>query len=102
MTREKLVRDYIPKVISEDGGNPSTRTVTGKEKTDVLCDKLIEEAYEASVDPTAEELGDLQEVIYALSDHLGIDRGELLGARLDKAAEKGVFERGIVLDMEDF
>lgn len=101
MTREKLVRDHIPEIIEEDGGDPTTRRVTGQERLEFLCDKVLEEAYEVSVDPTAEELADLQEVIYALADHCGIDRGELLGARFDKASEKGVFDRGVVLEMEE-
>lgn len=99
---DKLVRDDIPGVIRADGERPVTRTVDGEELDRYLLDKLVEEATEAreaaedaeeSVDA---ELADLSAVLDALMERRDRDRIERL--RREKAAERGAFADGVVLE----
>lgn len=99
---DKLVRDDIPDVIREGGERPVTRTIDGTELDRYLLDKLVEEATEAreaagdaeeSVDA---ELADLATVLDTLVERRDRDRIERL--RREKAAERGAFAAGIVLE----
>jgi predicted house-cleaning noncanonical NTP pyrophosphatase (MazG superfamily) len=100
VTREydKLVRDDIPAVIEADGETPVTHVVEGEEYERRLFAKLDEETAELREDPSADELADVLEVVDALRAHLGVDEDELRRIRAEKAAERGRFEEGVVLD----
>ncbi|MFW9975020.1 MAG: hypothetical protein ACFFDQ_07145, partial [Candidatus Thorarchaeota archaeon] len=63
---EKLVRDKIPELIRENGGNPKIR-IAGPDELDVLLrEKIVEEAKEFLFTGDTEELVDIQEAIDAL------------------------------------
>lgn len=100
MTEEfdKLVRDKIPDVIREDGKEPTVHCVDGEEYADRLVEKLAEEGaeYRDSRDP--EELADLLEVVHAIRKHHGLTNAELEQIRARKAANRGRFTDGVVLD----
>ena len=100
MTREydKLVRDDIPTVIEADGETPVTHVAEGDEYERRLFAKLDEETAELREDPSADELADVLEVVDALRAHLGVEEDELRRIRAEKAAERGRFEEGVVLD----
>lgn len=99
---DKLIRDRIPEVIAESGEDPVTRRVEGEEYDEYLADKLVEEATEfreARADDREDadgELADVLEVLGALLDRRDRERVDRL--RTDKAAERGGFAEGIVLE----
>jgi len=95
---DKLVRDEIPAVIAENGETPETHVATGAEYRRRLHEKLDEEVAEFHDDPGAGELADVREVLDALRDIHDIDEERVASARREKAAERGRFEDGIVLD----
>ena len=99
---DKLVRDRIPEVVERNGETPVTRRVEGAEYEAYLAEKLVEEAREFrdarttdGEDPDA-ELGDVLEVVDALLERRDSDRVERL--REGKAAERGRFAEGVVLE----
>jgi predicted house-cleaning noncanonical NTP pyrophosphatase (MazG superfamily) len=95
---DKLVRDDIPAVIEKDGETPVTHTVDGDEYEQRLFEKLDEETTELRKGPSADELADVLEVLDALRAQLGIDEAELERVREEKAAARGRFDEGVVLD----
>lgn len=115
---DKLVRDDIPAVVSDDGNQPVTRTVDGAEYDRYLAAKLVEEATEyadALGDdgaPSAEDAGDedpggedaLDELAdaYAVLDAIvaasATTMDDVRERAREKAAERGGFEDGIVLE----
>lgn len=100
MTREydKLVRDDIPAVVEADGETPVTHVAEGEEYERRLFEKLAEETAELREEKSAAELADVQEVLDAIRAHLGVDEDELARIREEKAAERGRFEDGVVLE----
>ena len=95
----KLVRDRIPQLIRDGGGEPIVHTVDRDEYRDRLRDKLREEVAEfLAADDTAvpEELADVLEVVHALAADLGVDRDRLEQLRAAKAAARGGFSERIV------
>lgn len=100
MTREydKLVRDDIPAVIEADGEQPVTHVVDGDAYERRLFEKLDEETTELREERNADELADVLEVLDALRTQLGVDKEELTRIREEKAAERGRFEEGVVLE----
>lgn len=64
----------------------------------LLCAKLHEEAAEVADDPTnPEEYGDLYEVLLRMAKLNGVSWKTIEKVRLEKAAEKGAFDNGMVL-----
>jgi predicted house-cleaning noncanonical NTP pyrophosphatase (MazG superfamily) len=60
LLEEKLVRDKIPDIIRENGGNPRVR-VAGPDELEVLLrEKIVEEAKEFLFSGDTEELIELQ------------------------------------------
>ena len=94
----KLVRDKIPEIIKTDGAKPVTRILNDKEYLDALIEKLKEEIAEFIEDFSAEELADIQEVIYALGDAIGKTHRELEIIRTSKADKNGIFRDRIYLE----
>ncbi len=97
MNYDKLVRDKIPEKIKEDGGTPIIRTASQKEYKRYLRNKLVEEANEYAKDRSKEELADVLEVIYKLCKLHGINLPKLERIRLKKKAERGTFDKRIIL-----
>lgn len=95
----KLVRDKIPRIMANDGHDVNVRVV--KNLGLHLLDKLQEETNEFFEDPCVEELADVFEVLGALMREFGISEEELHQARRIKFAERGGFEIGIMLGVED-
>ena len=94
---DKIVRDRIPEIIELDSKQCLTKQVSGREKLNYLFKKLFEEANELSESLSVEELADVQEVVYAIANELGISLDELERIRHQKVLERGGFEKGIVL-----
>lgn len=97
-TYNKLVRDLIPDIIAAKGEKATVRLATGEEYSLKLREKLQEEVDEflASNDP--QELADIMEVAYALARLIGHGPDQLEQIRATKAAERGSFDKGIILE----
>ena len=94
----KLVRNNIPKMIEDSGKETITHTANEEEYLDSLKAKLKEEADEFLDSGNVEELVDIIEVLYALSELKGITVRQLEQKRRRKASERGRFEKRIILD----
>ncbi|MCR3758434.1 nucleoside triphosphate pyrophosphohydrolase [Clostridium felsineum] len=94
----KLVRDKIPEIIENSGKTFDIHYAKKEDLIALLEAKLLEEAKEFSEDKNLEELADLMEVILGLTSTLGFSEEELIKKRNEKKAERGGFEKGIVLE----
>ncbi|WP_458189307.1 nucleoside triphosphate pyrophosphohydrolase [Haladaptatus sp. NG-WS-4] len=97
-TYDKLVRDRIPEIIVENGDRPRTHVAEATEYDRRLAEKLDEEVTEFHESGDQEELADVLEVVYALAARSDVSRDDLEQLRAEKAAERGGFEDGIVLE----
>ena len=84
MTYNKLIRDKIPEMIEQNGGNAVIRQLSQEEFVRFLEMKLDEEAGEYHRDKTVEELADILEVVYALAAVQGCTKEELLAVYNEK------------------
>jgi predicted house-cleaning noncanonical NTP pyrophosphatase (MazG superfamily) len=97
-TYDKLVRDAIPGIIEGNDETPVTHTAYSDEYERRLVEKLDEEVAEVHESGDVMELADVLEVVYALAERKGVSPDELERLRAEKAAERGSFEDGIVLE----
>ena len=95
---DKLVRNKIPTHLDTRGISYEQRTATPEEYRTELIKKLGEETQEFLEAETAEELADILEVIEALKKLPKFANVE--EARKKKLAEKGGFEKKIILKGE--
>lgn len=95
--KEKLVRDNIPDIIKKDGRVPHTRILSDDEYEKQLELKLVEEVNEYLESKDIEELADIMEVIYAISEFKGTALSELESIRKNKVSKNGSFEKRLLL-----
>ncbi len=88
---DKLVRDEIPKIIRASGGTCTVRVLDDREYRQALYAKLIEETEEYLQEPSAEELGDILEVVYALGALEGLSPQQLEEQRVCTQRQRGGF-----------
>ncbi len=98
----KLVRDLIPAIIIESGGDCEWRYTESKEEyRSLLAQKVFEELEEYmesdSHEEAVEEAGDLYEVISTLLSLRGISLEDAKEAACNKKGKRGGFQSGIVL-----
>ena len=98
MKYNKLIRDKIPEIIKQKGQTPITHIATDNEYKKKLYEKLIEETDEFIEKPNIEELADILEVIYSISELNNIKREELELLRTEKTKKRGSFKNHIILD----
>ncbi len=96
-TYNKLARDRIPDIIKATGKTCTTEILSDEEYLRRLDAKLDEELAEYHRDQNIEELADLMEVILAAAKARGCTAEELETIRVAKAAERGGFEKKILL-----
>ena len=94
----KLVRDYIPDVIREQGETPVFRTLDDGEFARCLEEKLREEVEEFLAEKTLNELGDILEVLEAMAHLRGWTDGEIRRAKEEKAQRNGAFRERVFLE----
>ena len=94
----KLVRDRIPEIIERSGKRAVWRTLSEDEYLSLLDRKLDEELLEYRDGHDPEELADLLEVLYAEAVARGFDLSEIERIRLRKKAERGAFEKRLLLE----
>ena len=101
LLKDKLVRDKIPEIIREKGGDPKIR-IAGKDELDVLLrEKIVEEAQEFLMSGDTEELVDIQEAIDALLELRKADPALVEIQRHSKLLARGGFTEGYVLLIEE-
>lgn len=94
---KKLVRDKIPDMIVKEGYVPETRTLSRREYLRELDKKLLEEVKEYGRSKELEELADILEVVYAISEARGYTVERLLKEREEKYEKRGGFSKRVFL-----
>ena len=97
VNRPKLVRDKIPKIITDSGKDCRTSRADVRDYPILLHDKMIEELTEFMEDPSVEEAADMWEVFLALIRNWNIDLSDVIFRADDKRQARGSFRDGIVL-----
>ena len=97
----KLVRDKIPALLDENGGETETKILNDKEYIKCLYEKLKEECTEVteatSKEDLTEELADLYEVILSLIKVQNITTQDIENIRIQKKKKRGGFDSKIFL-----
>ncbi len=93
----KVVRDKIPEIIAESGKKFNIKHLDDEPFLAELEKKLTEEVNEYSESKDVEELADLLEVIYRISNLKGVNSDELDEIRKDKAEKRGKFDSNLFL-----
>ena len=101
MVCNKLVRDKIPAIIEAQGKRAVFRVLEDGEYAEALERKLDEEVREFHSDKNLEELADILEVVYALTENIGATKEQLLEVYEKKHAERGGFRDRIFLLSND-
>lgn len=97
MTYNKLVRDRIPEIIESKGQVAVTKILNDDVFVEELRRKLGEEVEEYLESESIEELADILEVIYTLSNHQGYPPDKLEAIRQSKSLERGGFSDRVYL-----
>ena len=93
----KAIRDKIPEIIAESGKKSNIKHLDDKLFLVELEKKLIEEVNEYTESKDVEELADLLEGIYRISELRGVNSDELDKIRKDKAEKRGKFTDNVFL-----
>ena len=93
----KVIRDKIPEIIAESGKKYDLKQLDDASFLVEIEKKLIEEVNEYVQSKDVEELADLLEVIYRISELRGVNSDELDEIRKDKAEKRGRFTNNLFL-----
>ena len=93
----KAIRDKIPEIIKESGKNCNVKKLKDSEFLVELEKKLVEELEEYQESKNVEELADILEVIYRISELKGVVSDELDKIRQKKAEQRGKFDDNLFL-----
>ena len=93
----KAIRDKIPEIIKESGKNCNVKKLDNSEFLIRLEKKLVEELEEYQESKNVEELADVLEVIYRISELKGVVSDELDKIRQKKAEQRGKFDDNLFL-----
>ena len=93
----KAIRDKIPEIIAESGKKYNLKQLDDESFLAEIEKKLIEEVNEYTESKNVEELADLLEVIYRISELRGVSSDELDEIRKDKAEKRGKFDSNLFL-----
>ena len=93
----KAIRDKIPEIIKASGNNCKIKKLTDNEFLIEMEKKLNEEVKEYTESKDVEELADILEVIYRISELKGVSSDELDKIRIDKAEKRGKFASNLFL-----
>ena len=97
---EKLVRDFIPKILAKKGIDSEVYTLDEESYRKALRAKLQEEVTEflsAKEENKIEELADILEVVYAIAIQNNVPVTDLERVRSQKAQERGSFTKRLFL-----
>jgi predicted house-cleaning noncanonical NTP pyrophosphatase (MazG superfamily) len=90
----KAIRDKIPEIIKESGNVCNSVTLSDEQFLIELEKKLVEELTEYQESKNVEELADVLEVIYRISNLKGFNLDKV---RLEKIEKRGKFEKNLFL-----
>ena len=93
----KAIRDKIPEIIKLSGKNCVVKKLNDSEFLAQLEKKLVEELAEYQESKNVEELADMLEVIYRISELKGITSDELDCIKNEKAKKRGKFDDNLFL-----
>lgn len=101
----KLVRDFIPDIIAENGDSADFVTLDSrKEFLAALLAKILEESDEVrgaveTEDPAeiAKEIADVREVLDAIADEFAIPKDEIECVQQERRRKRGAFVRRLFL-----
>lgn len=96
----KLIRDNIPEVIKNNGGQYETRILGDDELGKELRKKLLEETneiLESSDEHLLEELADALEVIESLAETYGQKLTDIQKIQREKRSKRGRFKKKLFL-----
>ncbi len=97
MKYHKLVRDKIPEIIRQKGGQPVWHVAAEAEYWPKLKEKLQEEVNEFMKGENIEEIADLLEVLEAICECKNFDQEQVQKIKTRKAAERGAFKNKIII-----
>jgi len=101
-TINKLVRDYVPSMIIENGEMPNYKILGDDDEfLEALNKKLLEEVAEYLESKSLEELADILQVIDSIAEVIGGGQKELEYLMDEKAIERGRFEARFFLESID-
>lgn len=89
----KLVRDQVPLIIKRSGQRPKVRFLEDEEFKKELARKLKEEVSDFIEWSKVDDLIDILEIIYAYAKLYNISFYELDRLRIEKANEKGSYNK---------
>jgi predicted house-cleaning noncanonical NTP pyrophosphatase (MazG superfamily) len=93
----KAIRDKIPEIIKKSGHDFNTKTLSDDDFLASLEEKLVEELGEYQKSKSIEELADILEVIYRISELKGTTKEQLEEIRQNKSKERGAFKDNLYL-----
>ena len=93
----KLVRDKVPEQIERSGKSCTVEVVDDDQYRALLDRKLDEEMDSYQAHRSADDLASLLELIHAAADARGWKWEELEQLRLKKRAQKGCYEKRLLL-----
>ena len=93
----KVIRDKIPEIIADSGKKCNIKHLDDESFLTELEKKLTEEVNEYSESKDVEELADLLEVIYRISELRGVNSDKLDKIRKDKTEKRGKFDSNLFL-----
>ena len=91
---EKAIRDKIPEIIKSSGKRCNVKKLDDSEFLIHLEKKLLEELNEYQESKDVEELADILEVIYRISELKGVNLDNI---RQEKVEKRGGFEKNLFL-----
>jgi predicted house-cleaning noncanonical NTP pyrophosphatase (MazG superfamily) len=93
----KAIRDNIPQIIKKSGKNYNIKELDDSEFLIELEKKLAEELTEFQESKSPEELADILEVVYRISELRGISLKDLDEIRKQKVEKHGGFQKNLFL-----
>lgn len=97
----KLVRDGIPDIMAKNGEQAHFSVLNAEDYLRELDKKLTEETAEYQESKGLEELADILEVLEAICTARGYSIEELHAVREKKRAERGGFEKRLLLEYKE-
>lgn len=98
ITYNKLVRDYIPEVITRTNKTFTSHIASDEEYEMELFKKLREEVDELISEPCVEEIADVLEVLDSIKKLYGFSDDDINAAKINKVKERGGFDKRIILE----
>ena len=99
---DKLVRNNVPKLVYEENGDLDYFNLKGEQCVKVLKDKIVEEATEVfeaeTKEETADEIGDVLDVIDAIMKAMNITKEEVEASRKKKTDFRGDFSNFVYVN----